>query len=104
MDSLTKQVSLCRTHQLARRAASAPIRVTPDYTSRNSRVLTAHQAGNARQLVGHGFLSGVHFVAVIVPLAAIVDGDLHPRNSDRHLRQTLAPGTPKAVSDDHRNV
>src|SRR5271157_5725514 len=99
--TLPEQILLRRPHHLPRGAVAATILVPPDYTSRNARIFAAHQTCDARQFVGHSLFRGVHLVTVGIALAAIIVDHLHPRNADGDVAQTLAPGAPEAVRNDH---
>src|ERR1019366_4961739 len=102
--SSPKQILPLRPPQLPRAALATTIRITPDYTSRNARILTANQTGDRRQFVGHRFFGGVHFVTVGIAPAAIIVHHLHSPHADGNVAQTLAPRTPKAIGNDDGNV
>src|SRR5258706_2074063 len=101
---LSKQILRRGPNQLSRCPSPFAVRKSSNDTSRRAGQLAAYQAGGASQFVGDSVDAGVQLVTVRIAAAAIVNQRLHSSDANRHFSESLAPGTPETVADDHSDV
>src|SRR5207248_1737328 len=101
--SLTKQIIRGSPDQFASCPASRAIPKPANDTCGRASQLAADQPGSASQFVSNRVNAYPQLVTARVATAPIILERLLPHYADCNLSHPLAPGTPKTITDDHRN-
>src|SRR5205807_9540532 len=83
--------------------ASGLITKSTDDARRSAIQFAADQPRSRGEFVGNGLYAGFQLVSPRVAASAIVAQRLHSGDADREIHKPFAPGTAKAVSNDHGN-